>query len=116
MSLAEAANLVSSALPTILHLQEYQSIMDRDAAEVLAINAIGFLAADPDRMEAFLSLAGVAPSQLRSELSSPELLAGVLDHLLQNESLLLDFCAEQRIDPATPAKARRKLPGATLDH
>ncbi|MDF1722018.1 MAG: DUF3572 domain-containing protein [Minwuia sp.] len=90
--------------------------MDRDAAEVLAINAIGFLAADADRMEAFLSLAGVAPSALRRELSSPEFLAGVLDHLLQNETLLLEFCAEQGIEPTLPARARRKLPGATPDH
>lgn len=90
--------------------------MDRDAAEVLAINALGFLAADPDRIEAFLALAGVSPSELRRSAGSPEFLAGVMDHLMQNESLLLQFCAERGLDPTEPARARRQLPGASLDY
>ena len=88
--------------------------MDRDAAEVLAINALGFLAADADRIEAFLSLAGVSPSELRRSAGSPEFLAGVMDHLLQNEGLLLDF--EYGVDPTEPARARRQLPGASFDY
>lgn len=90
--------------------------MDRDTAEVLAINALGFLAADADRIEAFLALAGVSPSELRRSAGSPEFLAGVMDHLLQNEGLLLEFCTEQGIDPTDPARARRQLPGASFDY
>jgi len=90
--------------------------MERDTAEVMAINALGFLASDADRIEAFLSLAGVSPSELRRSAGSAEFLAGVLDHLLQNESLLLEFCTTQGLDPTEPARARRQLPGASLDY
>ena len=86
--------------------------MDRDSAEVLAIKVIEFLAADTDLLDAFMGMAGLSFDDLRSSIGSPELAAGVLDHLLANENLLLRFCDEQGIPPEFPARARRLLPGA----
>jgi hypothetical protein len=62
-----------------------------DAAEALAIEALGFIAADPDRLERFLSLHGLSPDNLRAAAAQPGFFAAVLDHLAADESLLLAF-------------------------
>lgn len=78
-------------------------------AEVIALKALSFLAADPTRLSRFLALSGVDLSDLRAAAASPEFLAGLLNHLLEDESLLLTFTAEQEIDPRIPAIAAKVL-------
>lgn len=82
---------------------------EQDAAEHLAISALGYLAADPEHLERFLSLSGLDPSGLREAAASPGFLAGVLDFLLEDESLLLTFAAEQGLRPEAVVKARARL-------
>lgn len=82
-------------------------------AELLATQALAFLAADRQRLERFLSACGIAPQQLRSAAAEPEFLAGILDHLGSEEALLLAFAAHAGIDPAEVARARRALPGGS---
>jgi hypothetical protein len=85
----------------------------RQQAELLAIQALAFLAEDQGRLERFLMASGIAPQQLRNAAAEPEFLAGVLDHLGAEEALLLAFAAHAGIDPADVARARRALPGAS---
>jgi hypothetical protein len=80
-----------------------------DAAERLGIQALGFLAADPARLAGFLAASGYHPAEIRARAGSAEFLAGVLDHLLGDESLLLVFTSEAGIDPKHVASARRTL-------
>lgn len=81
------------------------------AAEALALAAVQFLALDADRLQRFLDLTGLAPDDLRARLGEPAFLAGVLDHLLGDEPLLLDFASWAEIAPKDVADARRKLAG-----
>jgi hypothetical protein len=85
------------------------SAAERDAAEHVAIAALGFLASDPHHLERFLSLSGLDPSGLREAAASPGFLAGVLDFLLEDESLLLAFAADQGLKPDSIVKARARL-------
>ena len=85
----------------------------RQHAELLAIRALEFLAADRGRLDRFLTASGIAPQQLRSAAAEPEFLAGILDHLGAEEGLLLAFAEHAGIDPADVARARRALPGAS---
>ncbi len=80
-----------------------------DRAESIGVSAVWFRASDPQRIERFLALTGVEPEQLRLESRSPHMLSAVLDHLLQDESLLLVFCAEDGLPPEDIAPARRAL-------
>ncbi len=73
--------------------------LDIDGAESIAISALGFLAADGPRLGRFLALTGIGPAELRAAASTPGLQAAVLDHLLNDESMLLVFTAENGIDP-----------------
>lgn len=85
--------------------------IDREAAEGLAVDALVFLAADEDRLDRFLALTGLAPGDLRALSTSPGFLAGVLDHLMGDERLLMAFAEEHRLDPATIARASAVLGG-----
>ena len=81
----------------------------REDAEQLAIEALSFLAAEEARFVRFLGITGTDLASIRAEAGSPHFLAGVLEFLLNDESLLLVFSAHSGIDPATVAAARAEL-------
>lgn len=83
----------------------------RDGAERIAIQALGFLAADPERLERFLALSGLDPAGLRAAAAAPGFLAGVLDHLCAEEPALLAFAADAGLAPDAVAAARARLTG-----
>jgi hypothetical protein len=78
---------------------------------VIALQALTFIASETERLERFLALTGLGPDDVRARAEEPDFLAGVLDHLLADESLLLAFCAEAGLAPEVPARARAKLEG-----
>ena len=55
--------------------------MTRELAETVAIQALSFLAQEPEQLERFLSLTGLTPDSLRDAAREPNFLLGVLDHL-----------------------------------
>ena len=84
-------------------------VISPEEAEVIALKALAFLATDASRLSRFLALSGVDLDGLRAAASSREFLAGLLNHLLDDESLLLTFTAEQDLDPRIPAIAMQLL-------
>lgn len=80
-------------------------------AEMVAINALRFLAGREEELRRFLALSGVASDDLRRLAGDAAFLGGVLDFLLGDEALLLTFAEEVRIRPETIAVARRQLDG-----
>jgi len=85
--------------------------LDDDAAAATAIAALGFLAADPERLSRFLALSGLGPETLRAAAGEPSFLAAVLAHLLADESLLHVFAAENGLAPETVGEAHARLDG-----
>lgn len=81
----------------------------REVAEMLAIQALGFMAEEPERLGAFLNATGLSLERLRESATAPGFLAGVLEHMLANESLLLAFATSAAIDPAEVARAHNAL-------
>jgi hypothetical protein len=87
----------------------------RGRAEALAIAALSFLAAEPDRLGSFLALSGIGPESIRSAASEPHFLLGVLDHVAGNEALLVAFAEHAGIDPADVARAQTALAAPQRD-
>jgi hypothetical protein len=81
------------------------------AAEELAITALGFIAAEPERLRRFLAITGIGPGSIRDAAREPRFLAGVLDHVAADETSLLTFAAEYEIDPDALMRARELLAG-----
>jgi len=78
-------------------------------AELVAVNALGFLADRPEDLGRFLALSGIDPADLRGLAGDPDFLGGILDFLLGDESLLLAYSADAELPPETIALARRQL-------
>ena len=85
---------------------------DLPDAAVVGLLALGFVAADEDRLERFLSLSGLDLDTLKSRAEDPALHGGLIDYLLADEPLLLAFAAEHDLKPEWIQALRRKLPGA----
>ncbi len=92
-------------------MRKSASRLDPDQAEAIALRALAFLAEEPARLSRFLALTGMEPQDLRSAAGHGETLAAVLDYVLHDESLLLEFTANNAIAPASIAPAQALLAG-----
>lgn len=81
------------------------------AAEALAIEALGFIAADAELLSRFLAVTGIEAGDVRSAARQSGFLAGVLAFVAAHEPTLLAFAAAAGVKPETALAAMRVLPG-----
>ena len=74
-------------------------LLDFEAAEWVGIHGLSFLAGDAGRLGRFLSLTGVGPREIAAAKDDPQILASVLEYLLGDEPLLLEFAANNNLPP-----------------
>ena len=72
------------AVKSAAHL-EYRT----EQAEIIAISALGWIAADPERLERFVAVSGLDLGDLRRAATEPGFAAGVLDYICSDEPTLL---------------------------
>ncbi|KAB1071617.1 DUF3572 domain-containing protein [Methylobacterium planeticum] len=80
-----------------------------DSAERLALDVLGWLVADEDRLFPFLNATGLTPETLRASAGEPGFLAGVLDHVVGDENVLTACAGALGISPEAIATAWRRL-------
>lgn len=83
-----------------------------ETAETLAVQAFAFVAEGHDRLASFLSATGLEPGGIRHAAQEPGFLAGVLEYILGDESLLIAFAQSAGIDPTEVARAAAALENA----
>src|SRR6478609_672590 len=81
----------------------------REVAEIVTVQALSFVAGDPERLGAFLAETGIGPETLRSAAADPHFLASVLDFVLRDDATVKAFAAASELDPTTVAAAREVL-------
>ena len=81
----------------------------RELAEIVAVQALSFVAGNPERLGAFLAETGIGPETLRSAAADPHFLASVLDFVLRDDATVKAFAAASELDPTTVAAAREVL-------
>jgi hypothetical protein len=81
----------------------------RETAEIVAIQALSFVASDAERLGQFLAETGIGPETLRSAAQDPAFLIGVLDFLLRDEPMLKAFSESSHLDPKIISNAREAL-------
>ncbi|WP_346432816.1 DUF3572 domain-containing protein [Breoghania sp.] len=94
---------------------ERDSGLTPQEAEGIAVEALGFIAREPDHLGRFLAFSGLGPDTLRDAAAEPGFLAGVLEFLMSDESLLLTFTENARIRPTMIAVAHFRLVGSVDD-
>ncbi len=81
----------------------------REVAEIVAIQALGFVAGDPERLGLFLAETGIGPDTLRKSAADPRFLASVLDFVLRDDATVNAFAEVSELHPTNIAAARQVL-------
>jgi hypothetical protein len=89
--------------------------MAQNMALGVALQALGYIAAEEEALTRLMSETGVGADTLRAGAGDPELLGAVLDFLFGDETLLLGFCRAQGLTPNQIIHARAVLPGGPGD-
>ncbi len=88
--------------------------MQPEAAQLLALQTLGWIAADDEVFPLFLAATGANLSDLRRRAADPDFLAAVLDFLLQDDRWVVAFCDAQGHPYTAPQAARAALPGGAM--
>lgn len=83
--------------------------MTPEKAEILALEALGWLAGEEDGLPRFLAQSGMDSDALRSAAGSQEMGVALLEFLLRHEELLLRFCESMHLAPKALHAALRAL-------
>jgi hypothetical protein len=90
--------------------------MNADGAATISLKTLAFLAHEPARLDRFLALTGIEPGAISELTLNCEFQSAVLEYLLSDENLLLEFCGSEALDPTLPAAALRVLADDGSDH
>ena len=75
----------------------------------MAVEALGWLASDPDRLARFVDVYGLGPVNLREAAASPGFFAAILAYLASDEALLVAFAGHSGRAPEAVAAAAEAL-------
>jgi Protein of unknown function (DUF3572) len=78
-------------------------------AEIVAVQALSFIAADPERLGAFLAESGIGPDTLRRAAADPKFLAHVLDFIMRDDATVNAFASVSQLHPTNIAAAHQAL-------
>jgi hypothetical protein len=81
----------------------------REVAEIVAIQALSFVAGDPERLGLFLAESGIGPETLRTAAADPHFLASVLDFVMRDDATVKAFASASKLDPTNIAAALQAL-------
>jgi hypothetical protein len=101
----------SSAAPAAAPKPEPRGATASADAESLAVEALGFMAADPELLSRFLAITGIEAADIRAAASQRGFLAGVLAFIAAHEPTLVAFAAAASRQPAAILTAMHALPG-----
>lgn len=86
-------------------------LQPNEAAEIVGIKALQFLAGDPALLGRFLAETGLGPDSLRQAAKNPQFLGSVLDFVLDQKPTAEAFAQAVELDIKTIAIARYALAG-----
>jgi len=88
--------------------------MEKEQAETLALQVLGWLLGNGDLADVFLGASGADAQTLRENATNPEFLAAVLDFALMDDAWVLAAAEHIGIAPERLQSARAVLPGGQL--
>ncbi len=81
----------------------------KQVAEIVAVQALSFIAGDPERLGLFLAESGIGPETLRTAATDPHFLANVLDFVMRDDATVKAFAAASQLHPTNIAAAHQAL-------
>ncbi len=80
-----------------------------EQAEILAIQVLGYIAGAEEELQRLMVATGMDSQALRQSAHTRAGLAGILDYICHDESVLLGFCETAKIQPDEPMRALNAL-------
>jgi hypothetical protein len=90
--------------------------MQREAAETVGVQALGWLAGNDELLPVFLGSTGASLDDLRAGAGDPAFLGSVLDFVMMDDAWVVAFCDSVGIAYTVPMQARAALPGGAVTH
>ena len=90
--------------------------MTPDAAQTIALQALGWLAGHEDLAPVFLGATGGTAEDMRNRATDPEFQASVLEFVTMDDAWVVAFCDQAGLAYDAPRRARYALPGAEQVH
>ena len=81
----------------------------REVAEIVAVQALSFIAGDPELLGRFLSETGIGPATLRTAAADPQFLRSVLDFVMRDDTTVKAFSKASELHPTKVAAAHQAL-------
>lgn len=91
-------------------------VNNQESAEIVGLQALGWLASNEELMPVFLGATGASMSDVRTQASDPAFLGAVLDFLMQDDAWIVAFCEAAGLAPTAAQEARQALPGGAQTH
>jgi hypothetical protein len=88
----------------------------REVAEFVAVQALSFIAGDPERLGQFLAETGLGPQTLRTAASDPHFLKSVLDFVMRDDAAVKALATATQLHPTNIAAARQALGDPDWEH
>jgi hypothetical protein len=86
--------------------------MSPENAEIIALQALGWLASNEELCPTFLGATGGSTDEMRSRATDPAYQASVLEFITMDDAWVIEFCDSVGIGYDQPLRARYALPGA----
>ena len=87
----------------------------REVAEIVAIQALTFIAGEPGRLGLFLAETGIGPETLRNAAADPKFLASVLQFVMRDDATVKVFAEASELHPTNVAAAHQVLSDPTWE-
>jgi hypothetical protein len=81
----------------------------REVAEIVAVQALSFIAGDPERLGLFLAETGIGPETLRTAAADPRFLSSVLEFVMRDDATVNAFASVSQLHPTNVAAAHQAL-------
>ena len=88
----------------------------QDSAQILALQALGWLAADDEHLLQFLAMTGAGLDQIRARAMDADFHLAILDFLLLDDQRIVAFCDAHALPYTAVQTARAALPGGEAPH
>ncbi|PTX41204.1 DUF3572 domain-containing protein [Allosediminivita pacifica] len=90
--------------------------LTQDAAEMIGLQAVAWLAGEDELLPVFLGSTGASEREFRENLQDPDFQGAVLDFLMMDDAWISAFCEAAGLDYDAPRQARVMLPGGAETH
>lgn len=88
----------------------------REAAETVALKALGWIAGHENLLDVFMGATGAGRDDLRNGAQDPDFLASLMDFILMDDAWIMEFSEAANVPPETIVEARAALPGGVQTH